>query len=77
MQSHEGCVSLLPAVPAWLDGSFENLRARGGYTVSASWKGGVVTSLVVAADHSGTVRIRIPGREDILAEVSKEPVKIL
>ncbi|MBR4186292.1 MAG: glycoside hydrolase family 95 protein, partial [Clostridia bacterium] len=77
MQSHEGFVSLLPAVPQWLDGSFENLRARGGYTVSASWKGGAVTSLTVAADRSGSVKIRLPGHDDIIAQVSKEPVQIL
>ncbi len=77
MQSHEGVLSLFPAAPAWLDASFVNFRARGGYTVSAEQKGGRVVSLTVAADRPGTVRIRIPGREEFDAAVTAEGTRIL
>ncbi len=76
MQSHDGAITLLPAVPEWLNGSFRGLRARGGYTVDAAWENGKVTSLTIAADRPGTVKIRVPGR-DIEAVVTSEGMRII
>ncbi len=46
MQSHEGKIRLLPAVPAaWPSGSVRGLRARGGYEIDMSWAGGRITEL--------------------------------
>lgn len=45
IQSTEGTIRLLPALPdTWREGSFRGLKAVGGYTVSATWKDGKVTS---------------------------------
>ena len=77
MQSHEGMISLLPAVPAFLDGSFRGLRARGGYTVSASWKNGEITSLTIAGDKPGTVKVRVPGREVFEVDVTCAGTKVI
>lgn len=39
IQSHDGFIELLPAVPnQWSKGSFRGLRVRGGAEVSASWE---------------------------------------
>ncbi len=72
IQSHEGYIHLLPALPSeWKDGSFDGLTARGGYVVSASWKNGKLLSFTVTSKSDGEVKIRINGREDILARVEK------
>ncbi|MBQ8616608.1 MAG: glycoside hydrolase family 95 protein [Clostridia bacterium] len=40
VQSHEGFLRLLPAVPTqWTKGSATGIRARGGYTVDITWDG--------------------------------------
>ncbi len=61
IQSHEGRIVLLPALPDVLpSGSFEGLRARGGYTVSASWKDGRLTGLTVNSDKEQSAEVELP-----------------
>lgn len=39
LQSHDGYISVLPAIPAeWKDGRFSGLVARGNFVVDAQWK---------------------------------------
>ncbi len=66
MQSHEGFISLLPAVSEELNcGYFENLCARGGYTVSAKWTNGKITEVTVLHDTAECALIELPeGQEN-------------
>jgi len=64
MQSHLGVISIIPALPAMLSGSFTGLRARGGVTVSAEWQEGSVTRVVLKADKPCTVTLRVPNHVD-------------
>lgn len=59
MQSHDGFVYLLPALPdAWKDGSVSGLKARGGFEVSIDWKDNRVTKTVIKSELGGNLRLR-------------------
>ncbi len=61
LQSHEGMISLIPALPKkWDHGSIRGFRARGGYEVSAKWENYSVTEIEVLADFPGEVTIELP-----------------
>jgi alpha-L-fucosidase 2 len=68
LQSHEGVIHLLPALPGgWkARGSFTGLRARGGYEVSCTWRNGKVTSYSITADRARNrrkVTVRVNGHD--------------
>jgi alpha-L-fucosidase 2 len=62
MQSREGEITLLPALPkAWSAGSIKGVKAIGGLTVDVSWNDGKVTAYRISGPGSDRVKIRIPG----------------
>ena len=59
LQSHDGFVYLLPALPDdWKDGNISGLKARGGFEVSVEWKDNKVTKATVKSELGGNLRIR-------------------
>ncbi|GAA2863705.1 large protein [Actinoplanes cyaneus] len=59
LQSHNGELHLLPALPAaWPTGRVTGLRGRGGYTVGLSWSAGHADELLITADRDGAVKLR-------------------
>ena len=59
LQSHEGEISLLPALPAALpQGSFRGLRARGGFDVDAAWANGALRSASITSRLGGVCKVR-------------------
>ncbi|HZG85786.1 glycoside hydrolase family 95 protein [Paenibacillus sp.] len=59
LQSHEGVLHLLPALPAaWSGGRATGLRARGGFEVDLSWSGGTITQAVIRTKSGGFLDVR-------------------
>lgn len=58
VQSHEGFIRLLPALPSsWKNGSVHGLRTRGGYTLDISWQDGRLTKATFVCDAEGVLRL--------------------
>jgi alpha-L-fucosidase 2 len=61
LQAQGGTVVVFPATPAvWRDVAFRDLRADGGWRVSAWRRGGVVDSVRIVAGPGGVLRLRDP-----------------
>lgn len=59
LQSHDGAVHLLPALPdAWDKGKVSGLMARGGFEVEMEWENHCLTRAVITSKIGGTLRIR-------------------
>jgi alpha-L-fucosidase 2 len=66
MQSHNGEIALLPALPkTWNNGEVKGLRARGGYEIDIAWKDGNLSKAVIKANYNKKLILR-----------TKKPVKI-
>lgn len=61
MQSHEGEIHLLPALPdAWRQkGSIKGLMARGGFELDFAWEDGKIVALKVKSKLGGNCRIKV------------------
>ncbi|MGD8175825.1 glycosyl hydrolase family 95 catalytic domain-containing protein [Marinimicrobium sp. ARAG 43.8] len=59
VQSHDGAIHLLPALPdAWPEGQVSGLVTRGGFVIDMAWQNGKVTEFTLHSRLGGPVRIR-------------------
>lgn len=59
IQSHDGAVHLLPALPdVWKEGSVSGIVTRGSFEVDMKWKNGKVSEVKVLAKNGGNLRLR-------------------
>jgi alpha-L-fucosidase 2 len=60
LQSEDGIVHLLPALPAaWPDGEVRGLRARGAVTVDLTWRGGRLEAATLTTQRGADISIRM------------------
>ena len=71
LQSHEGFIRLLPALPEeWKDGQFSGLKARGNVTVDTDWKMGVLKTVRFRSPIAQTITIKYKNlSRDIILEI--------
>ena len=77
VQSHEGYIHLLPALPAnWPSGEVKGLVARGGFVIDMKWHEGKIQHLVIHSKLGGICRIKVAGtlnsKEVVLRSVVSE-----
>lgn len=64
LQSHNGTIRLLPAVPAsWKKGEVKGLCARGGFEIDMKWSDGKLEFAKVSSAKGGHAKIVYDGNE--------------
>jgi alpha-L-fucosidase 2 len=62
IQSHEGVIDLLPALPdEWSEGVFDGVCARGGFELRLSWKAHEITKVEILSKYGNHCRINAGG----------------
>jgi alpha-L-fucosidase 2 len=74
MQSHEGVIDLLPALPkTWSKGRFDGLCARGAFEMDMEWDDGQITRVEVLSKMGQSCRIDPKTKVEVTAD--GKPVK--
>ena len=64
IQSHEGVIALIPALPkVWDHGSFRGLRARGNFELDVAWEDREVRSFTITAGTAPEAIIELPATQ--------------
>jgi alpha-L-fucosidase 2 len=75
MQSHDGFIQLLPALPdEWNDGAFKGLCARGAFELDFVWKNKMVTQLKIVSK-AGEV-CRLENKQGFTIKSNGKPVAV-
>ncbi len=83
IQSHEGYIELLPALPSeWAEGEFKGVCARGGFELDFSWKNKELTSTKVLSKAGEKFRLKTNKRVKVFLDgkpvnLKKRPNKII
>jgi alpha-L-fucosidase 2 len=68
LQSHDGSIRLLPALPSrWSEGRYNGLRARGGLEVDLEWSGGQAITCTLRCTQTGVFRLHAPKGQRIVS----------
>ena len=71
ISSYDGIIRLFPAVPDDFSGSFDSLKARGGFTVSARAENGALVTARISSEKNRTVRLLDTGVTVVAKQVER------
>lgn len=78
IQSHDGFIDLLPALPAtWSKGEFKGLKVRGGAIVDAKWDKSKLEKVVIHATIANTYKVKTPDGVSIDLKLAQGEEKTL
>jgi len=76
VQSHEGLIRLLPALPdEWASGELKGVRARGGFELDVVWEKGAIRSASVTSRAGGRCRIDVGTAVEVTADGRRTPLE--
>jgi alpha-L-fucosidase 2 len=69
LQSHEGVIDFLPAVPQeWPTGSFEGVCARGGFELNFQWQNHKLTHVTILSKAGEVCRLNLPASVKVMSK---------
>ncbi|NLP56904.1 glycoside hydrolase N-terminal domain-containing protein [Lutibacter sp. B1] len=75
LQSHEGFLRILPALPDnWENGSINGLKARGNIIVNISWKDGKLDQLTLKSASTKTIKVKYDDLEVLISLTKDIPI---
>ena len=67
LQSHQGYIDLLPALPEeWQTGSVKGLCTRGAFEVDINWSNATLREVILYSKKGGSITLRHGGRTILL-----------
>lgn len=68
LQSHEGFIELLPAIPdGWKNGEVRGMKVRGGAEISFKWKDNKIQNIHITATTNNMFVIKLPSAKPLIA----------
>ena len=61
IQSYQGFVEIMPAIPAnWMEASFNNFRTEGAFLISANKMNGKINVVSIFSEKGGLLKLKNP-----------------
>jgi len=78
MQSHEGVIDLLPALPTtWSTGKFDGVCARGAFELDMEWEDGQISSVEVLSKKGQTCSINPKTKVKVTCNGKRVRMKVM
>ncbi|UNY97458.1 glycoside hydrolase family 95 protein [Zhouia spongiae] len=77
MQSHEGFIRILPALPEnWTEGKVKGLKARGNVELAIEWETGKLKQMILNAGQNKSVKIQYNGKQVEVSLTANEDLRL-